>query len=685
MRYLCRRLCFVLLICSRLAARAQVDSLMQNVDMLNDMLLNYVETAMDENDQQESVDLSEELSELESPADGRWSVNALSYEVALNVLHLTDYQYYQLQVYKEKYGRLVTLNELLAIEGFSYEDWLRLRPFLVATPPPQRRQPFRHFFKRVRHTLLLRYGRVLERQAGYNKELANGYLGSPDRLAFRYQFTSSDVFSLGLAAEKDAGEQFFKGNQRQGFDHYSFSMALKNIGILKCAAIGDYRLNLGQGLVVGSSLMSGKGSGVGLRKFSSGVKPVTPLSEGLFFRGAAVELGNANYTGTVFYSSRRYDGAINEDGTYEGPLTQVGYHRTVNECAKMNVLRNHVVGADFRMVRRLFRVGARALLAYFPHNVVHGDAVYQQYNFTGNFMLNAAVDYQCLLRKVILFGELALGESLAWACLQGMQWHVDPRLQVAAVFRHFSPRYHALYGSGFGGKAQNETGLYVVADVVVGKRFNLLMYHDYCHYPWLKYQTDAPSSRMETGMTFTWDIRRQTRLKCQYRRLQREVNQLSDKGYWNNLMPKITHSIKMGISYQPLPVLSMKTELDWLLNRYPNEKRTRHGWLFYQDVNVSLSKIPLSVKCRLAFFDTSSYDERLYAYESDVLYAFTVSSYYGRGCRAVLVLKYRWRFLDVWVRLAQSYYFYSDKVGSGLTQINGHHKTELRMQCCFRL
>ena len=672
-----------LLLCA-LSADAQVDSLLQSAEDLNDMLLNYVETVLDEDEQSESVDLSDELSELELPASGRWSINTLSQEVALNILHLTDYQYYQLQVYIEKYGALVSLNELLAVEGFTYDDWLRLRSFLVATPPMQRRQPFRHFFKRARQTILLRYGRVLEKQAGYDKERSNGYLGSPDRLAFRYQFTSSDVFSLGIAAEKDAGEQFFKGAQRQGFDHYSFSMALKNVGVLKTAVIGDYRLNLGQGLVSGTSLMGGKG-GVGVRKFASGVKPVTPLSEGLYYRGAAVELGNANYTGTLFYSTRRYDGIITASGVYEGSLSQVGYHRTANECAKMNVLRNHLVGADFRMVRRLFRVGARVLWAYFPRKVILGDAVYQQYNFTGNYMFNASVDYQCLLRKVILFGELAMCESPAWACLQGLQWHVDPRLQVAALFRHFSPRYHALYGSGFGGKTQNETGIYVVADVVVGKRLNVLLYHDYCHYPWLKYQIDAPSSRMETGMTLSLDIRRQARLKWQYRRLQREVNRISENGYWNGLMPKITHSIKTAFSYQPFSVLSMKTELDWLVNRFPQQKTNRHGWLFYQDVNVTFPKPNLSVKCRLAFFDTPSYDERLYAYENDVLYAFTVNSYYGRGCRAVLVLKYRWRFLDVWMRLAQSYYFYSDKVGSGLTQINGHHKTELRLQCCFRL
>ena len=350
----------------------------------------------------------------------------------------------------------------------------------------------------------------------------------------------------------------------------------------------------------------------------------------------------------------------------------------------MNALRNHLVGADFRMVRRLFRVGTRLLFVYFPHKVTVGDAVYQQYNFTGNYMLNVAVDYQCLLRKVVLFGEVALCESPSWACLQGLQWHIDPRFQLAAVFRHFSPRYHTLYGSGFGGKAQNETGLYMVADVVVGKRLNLLLYHDFCRYPWLKYQVDAPSSRMETGVTLSLDIRRQARLKCQYRRVQREMNNASENGYWNGLMPKITHSIKTGFSYQPFPVLAMKTELDWLLNRFPATKTVRHGWLFYQDVDVSFPKANISVKCRLAFFDTPSYDERLYAYESDVLYAFTVNSYYGRGCRAVLTLKYRWLFLDVWVRVAQNYYFYADHVGSGLTQIDKPHKTELRVQACFR-
>ncbi|MBL0144814.1 MAG: hypothetical protein IPP48_02690 [Chitinophagaceae bacterium] len=62
-----------------------------------------------------------------------------------------------------------------------------------------------------------------------------------------------------MLGEKDAGEQFFKGNQKQGFDFYSTHLFARNIGIVKALALGDFTVNMGQGLTQWQSLAFKKG------------------------------------------------------------------------------------------------------------------------------------------------------------------------------------------------------------------------------------------------------------------------------------------------------------------------------------------------------------------------------------------------------------------------------------------
>ncbi|MBK8413789.1 MAG: hypothetical protein IPL22_04265 [Bacteroidetes bacterium] len=65
--------------------------------------------------------------------------------------------------------------------------------------------------------------------------------------------------SWGFTADKDAGEQFFKGNQkRRGFDFYTAHFAIRNVGPFALIAIGDYQVGYGQGLTLSSGLSGGK-------------------------------------------------------------------------------------------------------------------------------------------------------------------------------------------------------------------------------------------------------------------------------------------------------------------------------------------------------------------------------------------------------------------------------------------
>ncbi len=51
--------------------------------------------------------------------------------------------------------------------------------------------------------------------------------------------------------EKDAGEEFFTGSNKQGFDYYSGHFYLKNISQnVHSVALGDFQVYFGQGLTI---------------------------------------------------------------------------------------------------------------------------------------------------------------------------------------------------------------------------------------------------------------------------------------------------------------------------------------------------------------------------------------------------------------------------------------------------
>ena len=66
---------------------------------------------------------------------------------------------------------------------------------------------------------------------------------------------------MALTAEKDRGEEFFTGSNKQGFDFYSAHLFIKDYNrTIKAIAIGDYAVSFGQGLILYSGFGAGKSS-----------------------------------------------------------------------------------------------------------------------------------------------------------------------------------------------------------------------------------------------------------------------------------------------------------------------------------------------------------------------------------------------------------------------------------------
>ena len=89
---------------------------------------------------------------------------------------------------------------------------------------------------------------------------------------------------------------------------------------------------------------------------------------------------------------------------------------------------------------------------------------------------------------------------------------------------------------------------------------------------------------------------------------------------------------------------------------YEDDQKSK-GFVAYQDLIYAPKSIPFKVQTRFAIFDTDDYDTRIYAYENDVLYAFSVPAYYGKGTRFYLNLNYKLnRTFNFWLRYSQTYF-----------------------------
>ncbi len=109
------------------------------------------------------------------------------------------------------------------------------------------------------------------------------------------------------------------------------------------------------------------------------------------------------------------------------------------------------------------------------------------------------------------------------------------------------------------------------------------------------------------------------------------------------------------------------------------------GFLMYADVLYKPVMKRYSGNVRLQYFETDGYNSRLYAYENDVLYYFSIPLFYGKGYRYYINLNYDLsKRLSFWVKWSQYIYKDQSTVGSGLDQITGSQKTEVRLQLLYR-
>jgi hypothetical protein len=103
----------------------------------------------------------------------------------------------------------------------------------------------------------------------------------------------------------------------------------------------------------------------------------------------------------------------------------------------------------------------------------------------------------------------------------------------------------------------------------------------------------------------------------------------------------ISRSIKGSVRYSLSENLTLSTRIDYKIVD-PNSSR---GMLLLQDINYKFRQFPLTLWLRYCIFRTDSWDSRLYTYENDLLYSFSIPALSGEGSRSYIMIK--WDIMDI--------------------------------------
>ncbi|MEP2023758.1 MAG: helix-hairpin-helix domain-containing protein, partial [Reichenbachiella sp.] len=107
------------------------------------------------------------------------------------------------------------------------------------------------------------------------------------------------------------------------------------------------------------------------------------------------------------------------------------------------------------------------------------------------------------------------------------------------------------------------------------------------------------------------------------------------------------------------------------------------GIAVIQDFNIKISKFTIST--RFALFDTEDYENRQYVFEKDLLYVFSIPAYANQGTRSYVMLQYKpTKKMTVWARYGRYDYRDLSSIGSGLNEIEGQTRSDVKFQIRYK-
>jgi hypothetical protein len=359
---------------------------------------------------------------------------------------------------------------------------------------------------------------------------------------------------------------------------YGGYVQLKDIGPMKTIVAGNYQASFGYGLVVGSPFKRGK---------SAYIQSTTTTDEGL---KKFSSVGNSyNYFHGLGATARI---------KWADVTAFYSIRKEKNEAWQ------HVVGANATARWKKLKVGVTGVETI--------GLLGMRLEARGAMGANVRYNWG----KVDVWGEVAAShaEQWGWGTIMGLRVNPISDLNLLAIYRYYSPEYENVYANSLSSKTRvsDEHGGYLGVEYNRLRNWQLSLFGDV----WKEgYETMAQA-----------DFVPQKNYKMHMRFRAKRKNEIDTySARWNGMWE--------------LGQWRLKTQID--ANMVYAKQKWNYGVSVLQDVEYRFARVPIVLQFRAQAFDAREWNNRVYMYENDVLYAYAIPFVYGLGGRFWLNARYK--------------------------------------------
>ena len=457
---------------------------------------------------------------------------------------------------------------------------------------------FREVFHYAKHEMTLRTdARNIE-----------DFEGDPMYGKLRYRFNYRNRVQAGVTAMMAASDGRLAMGDRWDYGGY---IQLKNIGPMKTIVAGNYQASFGYGLVVGSPFKRGKSAYIqstattdeGLKKYSSVGDSYN------YFHGMGATARVSRWADvSAFYSLRK--------GKEEAWNHVVG----VNATGRWNRLKVGITAVETIEATNSSQFRERSQASY-SLEVKRREA-------SGVMGVNARWN----MGKVDIWGEVATSHGNKWGVgvITGVRYRPISDVNLLAIYRYYSPEFDNVYANSLcsWSRMKDEHGGYLGVEYNRLKNWQLSAFGDI----W--------KTGFETMAQADFIPQKDYRMHTRFR-----VKRKDEKD---------TYSLRWNMVYE-FGQWKMKTQADG--NMVQAKGAWTYGWSVLQDVEYRFSKVPIVLQLRAQAFDAREWNNRVYIYENDVLYAYAIPFVYGLGGRFWLNARYKINdIFSLYLRVSETIY-----------------------------
>ncbi len=491
-----------------------------------------------------------------------------------------------------------------------------------------------------------------------NVDNQTSYIGDKHHLYSRFQMNYGK-FTAGFTLDKDAGEQM-PGKHPNIIDFASTYAMYESENTIRNIIIGDYQINIGQGLTLWTGTNMGKSADIfSCIKRNKALSKYTSANENGYLRGVAIQLNFKAFDIVLFGSHKKTDAHLEtlSDTTILLSLPTSGYHRTTYELENRKNLKQSTIGAFAKYKFNNLNIYGGAYYNEFDFDSVKIQNIYKSYSSPQQKSTVFTTGYEFTYEKFLFFGESSSTEQMKLATINGVIFTPQANLSLSMLYRYATIKYNSLYSNAFfeNSSPGGEEGFYAGIKFSPFKHLKISSYVDIYRHKWIKYQSNAPSYGSEVFLNASYQISRN--FNCYFRYSNKEKMKNTQVDLENNyqLISYTTQKFRFHTSYSSSNIYEVQFRFEQ--SYYNSQTINSKGYLSYINLKLMFQQQKLNFWLRYSIFNTNDYNSRIYSYENDLLYNFSTPAFFYNGSK--FYIQGQWkinRALRIWMKYAYLQY-----------------------------